>query len=88
MYAFSTSLACDYRYKIRLYASLSLTELVTSFDEVGPDTDPLFGIVSKAWWALVFGSFTVPARVEDTAVILIGVDTIKTRAIRSTYWWF
>lgn len=68
--------------------SVSLTELVTPFDEVSPDTDPLFGVVGKAWWAFVFGGFAVPARVEDTAVILVGVDTIKTGAIGSAYGWF
>lgn len=70
---------------VRAHETFSNFELITPFDEIGPNTDPLFGIVSEAWWTFVTRGFTIPARVEDAAVFLVGVDTVETRAVRSTY---
>jgi len=70
---------------VRAHKSFSDFELVTPLDEVSPDADPLFCVVSEAWWALVTGGLTVPAGVEHSAVILFGVDTIETGAVGGTY---
>lgn len=59
-----------------------LTALITTVDGVSPDADALIVVVSKSGWALIAGGFSVPARVEHTAVVVVREDTVQTGAVR------
>ena len=59
--------------------------LVTSFDVIGPDADPLVVVVGEAGRALIAAGLAVPAAVEDAAVGRVGEDAVQAGAMRGAY---
>lgn len=68
--------------RVRTDEAVADLGLVAALDQIGPDADTLLVVVSQAGWALVLGSLTVPARVEDATVGGIGEQAIQARAVR------
>lgn len=68
------------------HESFGYFELVAPLYEIGPHAHPLFRVVCEAWWTLIAGGLSVPARIKYAAVVFVGVDTVETRTVGSADW--
>ena len=55
--------------------------MITTVHGVGPHADALVIVVRESGRALVTRGLSVPARVENAAVVVIGEDAVQTRAV-------
>jgi len=67
---------------VRAHETFGNLALVAPVNSIGPNADTLVVIVGQTGGAFVAGRFSVPARVEDAAVVVVREDTVQARAVR------